>query len=193
MIIEEGDTPTYQAIVASFNASLFGSTHTPVNNIICGGDGESEDEMKEYRSKLKSANALSNHTSASGIFSEDSATEILPVSSSPDVILIPCFSPTHTPTSTTPSTRHLPTASSGVLSTDTDATLPTEPGVEDHPITSEQNTRPLPKKKTHSTATNSSAAENLEVNVCPTRGGNKNVQKKTTTNQAVTRNLRNRG
>ena len=63
IIIEQWDTPTYHTIIKSFNTSLFGSARTPASNPICGGDGESEEEMEAYRSKLKkSANPLPNHS-----------------------------------------------------------------------------------------------------------------------------------
>lgn len=54
MILEEANTPTYRAIMSSFNASLF-EKGKDSNRTRCaiGGDGESEDEMKEYRRQLK--------------------------------------------------------------------------------------------------------------------------------------------
>lgn len=54
MIIEEADTPTYKAILSSFNVLVFGKDYIPAQiNTICGGDGESEDEMEQYRYTLK--------------------------------------------------------------------------------------------------------------------------------------------
>lgn len=58
MILEEISTPTYQAILSSFNMSLFGKVPAQVNNPAPGGDGDSEDEMEDYRRKLKQDSEL---------------------------------------------------------------------------------------------------------------------------------------
>jgi hypothetical protein len=53
MIIKDGNTPAYKAIFNSFNSSLFGRSHTPISKNIRGGEGESEEELEDYRSRLK--------------------------------------------------------------------------------------------------------------------------------------------
>ena len=53
-IIGEAGTPIYEAIKSTFNVSLFGQDFVPVQvNTTHGGDGESEDEMEQYRLMLK--------------------------------------------------------------------------------------------------------------------------------------------
>ena len=54
-IRREAHTPTYQAILSSFNISLFGrdSNRILTNDAVCRGDGESEDEMEVYHRMLK--------------------------------------------------------------------------------------------------------------------------------------------
>jgi hypothetical protein len=57
MIREEAHTPTYRAILSSFSRSVFEKVYDPtqLNTVVCGGDGESEDEMMEYRRRLEQA------------------------------------------------------------------------------------------------------------------------------------------
>jgi len=170
MIIEEGGTPIYQAIIASFNMELFGSMSAPVSNIIYSGDGESEDEMKEYRSRLKnSTDPFPNHANTNDASNKESTAEIPHPSSSPTI------------------------DSPDVLDV-MDAITSTESEAEDRPITPEPKKRPAPRKKAQPVAIDSPATENLEVAVHSTRGGRKKAAKKTTTaSQATGRNLRNRG
>ena len=53
-IIREAGTPIYEAIISTFNISLFGRDFIPVQvNTTHGGDGESEDEMEQYHLMLK--------------------------------------------------------------------------------------------------------------------------------------------
>ena len=60
-ILKEVNTPTYQAILNSFNVALFGKDYTTSqpDNVICGGDGESEDKMEEYRRRLRQGSGTS--------------------------------------------------------------------------------------------------------------------------------------
>ena len=62
MLIKQSNTPAYHALIDSFNASLFGDTHTMINNATCGGDGESEEEMNDYFCRLKESTDLPNHS-----------------------------------------------------------------------------------------------------------------------------------
>ena len=92
MIIEEGDTPAYRAIINLFNASLFGSAFTPVNNPICGGDGKLEEELENYRSSLKnSISPLPDHPNIENVPDEEPATDppspISPRASTPSFVI----------------------------------------------------------------------------------------------------------
>ena len=53
-IVGEAGTPVYKAIISTFNILLFGRDFVPVQvNASHGGDGESEDEMEQYRLMLR--------------------------------------------------------------------------------------------------------------------------------------------
>ena len=148
IIIEQWNTPTYQAITKSFNTSLFGAAYTPASNPICGGDGESEEGMEAYRSKLKkSANPLPDHSNIENAPGEESTVD----SPSPD----------RSPHISAPS---LPTPDS----TDVDLPGRVDPG-EDH-IKSKK--RPVARKKANAAVTDGPVGNNPEVTSRSTRGGN---------------------
>jgi hypothetical protein len=44
---------TYRVLLATFNQSIFGDELVKRTNAICGGEGESEDEMEDYRRRLE--------------------------------------------------------------------------------------------------------------------------------------------
>jgi hypothetical protein len=60
MIILEADTPTYRTILSSINISVLGKDYIPAqpSSVHCGGDGESEDEIEEYRRQLNTDHEL---------------------------------------------------------------------------------------------------------------------------------------
>ena len=148
IIIEQWNTPTYQAIVKSFNTSLFGAVYTPASNPICGGDGESEDEMEAYRSKLKkSANPLPDHSNIKNVPGKESTVDPPSPDKSPHI-----------------SAPLLPAPDS----TDVDLPGRVEPG-EDHV---KPKKRPTARKKANAAVTDSPIIDNLEVTGRSTRGGN---------------------
>lgn len=124
MIRQEADSPTYQAILSSFNLSLFGTDYTPGqnNDAICGGDGESEDEVEAYRRKLK------QDTTELPPDSIDIETDTLPPPS--PAVSIPESLSTHAP----------PTPSPAV-------STPAEPEAEESPVAPKPKKRPAPRKK----------------------------------------------
>ena len=209
MIIKEASTPAYQAIFNSFNLALFGRTHTPMNKTICGGDGESEEELEDYRSRLKKGHSP-DRPNANNIPDTESAKD----SSSPAPLSLrvplPFLSPTHTdgtpgeefpkdsPSLPSPS-PHIPVSHvrPTPLSTTPDEPKPDEDHSEPEEDHSKPKKRPAPKKKTKVVAIDG-PSDNLEATSRSTRGGNsKKGGNKTTEetdgNRNTTRQLRNRG
>jgi len=134
------NTPTYKAILATFNEALFGGTSTPVNNAICGGDGESEDEMREHRRKLKErADPPPNHPNTNGASVHGSTTSTTPLTPSRVLDVV-----------------------------DTGATAEPEPKPEEHPPTPEPK-RPAPRKKASTIASGSTTLESPDPAVRPAR------------------------
>lgn len=178
MIINEGNTPTYQAIIASFNASLFGDTSIPAIDVICGGDGESEDEMMDYRRRLKGpTDPTPNHPDVNRVSNESAAD-------------IPLPPPPHTLISATPSVSRTPTASSSIPNImDTDLAEP-----EPEEQSPEPKKRPGPRKKAPlESATNSLTPETPEAMVDSAKVSKKSKKKTTTAGQPTTQTLRQRG
>ena len=209
MIIKEGGTPPYQAIFNSFNLSLFGrSTHTPISKNICGGDGESEEELEDYRSRLKK-DPSPDQPNANDIADAESANDFSsPTLLSPHVPP-PFLHPTHTdntpgkespkdsPSPASPSLhiRLTPQTSTPLsITPDEPREDHSEPEEEDHP---KPNKRPAARKKKKAAAIDGSS-DNPEATGRSTRGGNAKKRdiktaEETDSNQNTTRQLRNRG
>ena len=59
MIFEQSHTPAYQVILSSFNVLVFGKDYTPVQSSAAyDGDEELEDEIEDYRRRLKQTSEL---------------------------------------------------------------------------------------------------------------------------------------
>ena len=148
MIIEEGDTPAYRAIINSFNVSLFGSAFTLVNNPICGSDGESEEELESYRSSLKNS--------------------ITPLPDHPNLENVPDEEPATGPPS--PISPHASTPSS-VVPDDIDDSLPGRVEPEEDPK-AKLKKRPTARKKVKAAVADDPDGSSLEAAGRSTRGGN---------------------
>ena len=147
IIIEQWNTPTYRAIIKSFNTSLFGATYAPASNPICGGDGESEEEMEAYRSKLKkTTDSLPDHSNIANVPGEKSTTD-------PP-------SPDRSPQAPTPL---LPAPGS------TNINLPEEDHIK-------PKRRPTVKKKVNTAVTDGPVINDPEVTGRSTRGGSRNTR-----------------
>jgi len=165
------DTAVYKAIIASFNEALFGDTSTPANDAFCGGDGESEDEMREHRRKLKElTNPLPNHPNIDGVSAHGSATPTTPLT--PSGVLDVVGPGSNAESDPDPEEEHAPT-----------------PELEKLPA---PKTRPAPRKKVSSVASSSTTLEGPGPAVNPAKG-NKKAQKVATSQPAATRTLRKRG
>ena len=147
IIIEQWSTPTYQAIVKSFNTSLFGAVYAPASNPICGGDGESEEEMEAYRSKLKkTTDSLPDHSNIANVPGKKSTMDLPSPDRSPQ-----------------PPTPLLPAPDS------TDVDLPEE----DH---AKPKRRPTARKKVNPAVTDGPVINDPEVTGRSTRGGSRNTR-----------------
>lgn len=117
MILEEASTPTYQAIISSINASLFGKGKTSNRtNRAIGGDGESEDEMEEYRRRLKESSRPSPDPAVIDTHADSLPTVDVPGPDT-DPVSIPVESETEEGRPVVPK-RPAPTKKKAVSSTD---------------------------------------------------------------------------
>ena len=125
LIYGEIHTPAYQAIISTINEAVFGNKHAKNRPAIAlrGGDGESEDELKEYRRALRQSSE--------------------PVTAS---------DPPNVDTGFTPSSPPLP-AIAIPGSQPVDLGVPDESEVEEEPPAPPPKKRPAPKKKVASRAT----------------------------------------
>ena len=200
MIIKDGNTPAYKAIFNSFNSSLFGRSHTPISKNICGGEGESEEELEEYRSRLKKDPPLDRPNVNNTPDTESAKDSSFPLSLSQHVPTPPPY-PTHA--------DNAPGEESSKDSPPPATLDEPKPGEyyseqeEDHPKPKEDRPkskkRPATKKKTNAATTDDPTSDNPEATRRSTRGGgmkkrgakDKNTEE-TDSNQNVTRQLRKR-